>query len=160
MTGTTDFDYPPTQTVALGVALDAVESDLDDAKADLADLDDDAVDRVIRETRAGVSQAQRHVKALQWAVDQFGEEATVTLQAYTATTRARVTDTINRTHIGTVGPDETEVWLIAAGVEAAPWLSGGEDLQTTVEITGQLPPALTDWLADELDELNDLSAGN
>jgi len=137
----TDIDYPPTRTLAFGDALDAVEADLEDA-------DDDA------ETAATESQQD----ALSWAVEQWGSDETVTLAAYTATTRAQTIDQFNTTTAG-AGAEELNIWLVAAGLDAAPWLDD-QDIALKAVATGQLPPALIDWMRDELDDLNALSEGN
>jgi len=141
----TDFDYPPTSTLTLGVALDDVERELDEAE----EGDD---------TDVGQLTADRD--ALTWAVGEFGEAAEITLEAFTTTTRSRTIDTLQRTRVGDVGSNLINDWLVAAGVVDAPWLEGGEDLETRAEITGQLPPALTDWADAQLDDLNELSEGN
>lgn len=136
----TSFDYPPTTTLTLGVALDDVERAL-------AEGGDDAP-------------PEAHRDALAWAVGEFGEDAEITLEAFTTTTRSQTIDTLQRTRVGDVGSNLINDWLVAAGVVDAPWLEGGEDLETRAEITGQLPPALTDWLDAQLDDLNELSEGN
>jgi len=141
----TSFDYPPTTTLTLGVALDDVEQELA-----AAEEDDD--------TDVGQLRADRD--ALAWAVSEFGESGEVTLEAFTTTTRSQTIDTLQRTRVGDVGSNLINDWLVAAGVVNAPWLEGGEDLETRAEITGQLPPALTDWLDAQLDGLNELSEGN
>ena len=138
----TSFDYPPTTTLTLGVALANVEQELATAEEG-----DDAP-------------PEAHRDALAWAVSEFGEDAEITLEAFTTTTRSQTIDTLQRTRVGGVGSNLINDWLVAAGVVDAPWLDGGEDLETRAEITGQLPPALTDWLDAQLDELNELSEGN
>lgn len=135
-----EFDYPPTTTLTLSVALDDVERAL-------AEGDDEAP-------------PESHRDALTWAVGEFGEDAEVTLEAFTTTTRSQTIDTLKRTRAGSIGSNLINDWLVAAGVVDAPWLEGGEDLETKAEITGQLPPALTDWLDAQLDDLNELSEGN
>lgn len=136
----TDIDYPPAQTYTLGGALSTVEDDLDA-------LDEDADERA---TLAN----QRD--ALQWALDQWDAEAELMLQAFTATRRADVVDTLNRTTVGPVGAQKTRTWLVMCSVETAPWLGGGEDYQARAAVADSLPPALVDWLESELEELNDL----
>jgi len=133
-----DFDYPPTREWTLGDALADAEA--------RADGDDDA--------------AETHTSGLQWAVDQFGADAQVELRAFTTTTRDRALDTANRKTVGALGTQELRTWLVAAALEDAPWLDGDEDLTATKRVTGELPPALSDWLDAELSELNDLSEGN
>lgn len=141
----TDFDYPPTREWTLGDALADVE-----ARADAGDEDEDGGDR----------QADTYRKGLQWAVRQFGADATVTLRAFTATTRDRAIDTANRKTVGPLGNQELRTWFVAAALEDAPWLNGDEDLTEAKQVTGALPPALADWLDAELESLNDLTEGN
>lgn len=145
----TNFDYPPTQTYRLGAALEQAEKRVADLEAD-ADPDD--YDRTLNE-------AENQRDALQWAVDEFGDDAELELQAYTAHTRAQVLDTLRNDVFGNPGEEETTVWLIAAGIAAAPWLDD-HDIGSKATVTGQLPPALLDWIETEIDDLNDLSEGN
>lgn len=136
----TDIDYPPSTTVVLADALDDLEQRV-------ATLDEDDP-----EYRAARNQRD----ALSWAVEEFGANAEVTLAAYTAATRARVEDALRSSVVGDIGSGRTQLWLAAAGVDDAPWLSAGDDLATAADVTGQLPPALVDWLQAQLDDLNDL----
>jgi hypothetical protein len=135
-----DIDYPPSRTIAFGDALDDLEQRV-------ATLDEnDAEHRVARNKRDG----------LQWAVEVFGADAAVEIRAYTATTRARVLDELRTGVVGDPGPEQRALWLTAAGISDAPWYDGDEDLATRADIVGQLPPALVDWLDDQLDSINDL----
>jgi hypothetical protein len=136
----TEIAYPPSTTVTLADALDDLEERV-------ATLDEDDPDH-----RPTVNQRD----ALSWAVEEFGGDAEVVLTAYTAATRARVQDALRSSVVGDVGTGRTQLWLAAAGVDDAPWLSAGDDLATTADVTGQLPPALVDWLQAQLDDLNDL----
>ena len=136
----TEIDYPPSRTVALGDALASVEARLEDGDGD------------------GDLANQRD--ALAWGVEEFGAAAEVTVAAFTAATRARVLDELRDGVVGEPGPREMSLWLVAAGVDAAPWLDGGEDIAARAAVTGELPPALVDWLESILDDVNDLSQGN
>lgn len=137
----TGIDYPPTQRTVFAAALDRLDEEADQAG------EEDPVD-------------ETHRHALMWAVDQWGDDAEVTLEAFTTAARSRTLDTLHRTRVGPVGNQQITDWLIAAAITDAPWLDGGEDLETQADLVGQLPPALRDWLDEQLDELNDLTAGN
>lgn len=158
----TDFDYPPAREVTLAQARDDVAESLTDAEGEVDRLedDDDATESALAEARSEVEVTENRLDALGWAVDVFGDDATIALRAFTTTTRSRVLDTLQRKTVGPVGPNRTEDWLTAAGVTTAPWLDGDEDLQKQAAILGELPPALSDWLNDQLSDLNDLSEGN
>jgi len=135
----TEFDYPPAREYTLNQALNSVGEGLDaDTDRDTENLHD----------------------ALAWAVNEFGGEATIELQAFTAKTRSRTLDTARRTTVGELGPNQVQDWLTAAGVVNAPWLTDDEDLQKRHELLTALPPALVDWCNAELTDLNDLSEGN
>lgn len=138
----TGFDYPPTKAWDLQAARERAQ--------ERADTADDATDR---------RRAENQADALGWAVSEFGGEASVELAAYTAQTRARVLDTLQTEIAGDIGPEETQLWLVAAGVESAPWFDD-HDLPSKAAATNRLPPALVEWLNSELDDLNDLSEGN
>lgn len=158
----TDFDYPPTHTVTLDQALAAAEERVEKAVAEVKRLedDDDATGEALAEARQERSDARSQRDALSWAVEEFGGEATVELQAFTATTRSRTLDTVNRVRMGRVGDSELRDWLIAAAIQSAPWADDPTDLEATHEATGRLPPALRDWLNHQLNDLNDLSGKN
>ena len=140
-----DIDYPPTQTYTLGAAAERERK-----RAASLDSDDDR-----REHETARNQAD----ALAWAATQWGEDGEITLSAYTARTRGRIQDTLRTQVMGDPGADESTVWFVAGAIDDAPWIDE-TDLTDKAEATGQLPPALVDWLAAELEELNDLSEGN
>lgn len=134
-----EFDYPPTATLVLGVEYEEAQARVDDEDSDIVETD---------------------VTALGWAVREFGEESELTLEAFTAATRSQTVDTLRRKRAGDVGEGLLSNWLVAAAVTEAPWLDGDESLVERADIVGQLPPALVDYLQDQLDDLNDLSEGN
>jgi exonuclease VII small subunit len=158
----TDFDYPPSWDVSLEEALSSVEADLEDARGrvDKLEDDEDATNDALAEAYSRRQRLESNRDALEWAVQQFGEGARVSMTAFTATTRARTLDEIQRTAVGQVGNEETRIWLLAAALDDAPWLDPGDDLADAYRITGELPPALQDYLDDQLTDLNDLSEGN
>ncbi|AFH22018.1 hypothetical protein OSG_eHP14_00190 [environmental Halophage eHP-14] len=141
------FNYPPTRTQTLGSALDTAENRVSELETD-----DDTGAQTL-------ANARNQRDALHWAVNEFGEDAEIVLSAYTATTRARTLDTLRGDILGDPGPEEIGNWLVAAGVDDAPWIDD-KDTQSKAQRTGQLPPALVDWLDRQLDDLNDLSEGN
>lgn len=156
------MDYPPSTELTLEASLSNVEEELEAAKDRLGELedDDDAKKSALREARSRVGSLSNHADGLRWAIDAWGEEAEVRLTAFTAQSRARTLDTINNKTIGTIGAEETRVWLIAAALDAAPWLDASDDIEGDYRNTGNLPPALQDWLDSEVEDLNDLSPGN
>jgi len=137
----TDWDYPPTRTVALAQARDRLDEQL-------ADCDDAEQDRLAT-LRSGVG----------WAIDQFGTEATIELTAFTARERDRTLDTLREQLVG-VGDREMQQYFLAAQIESAPWLDGDMDLIEHGRVIGELPPAVVDWLQSEADDLNALDEGN
>jgi len=137
----TDIDYPPSQTHTTGTARDDLQERIDDA--------DDAVPNL---------ESQRD--ALAWACDQWGDDAEITIQAFTARSRAQVLDALRTEVMGDFGPERQSNWISASAIQSAPWLEGGEDVVERCRITEELPPGLTDWVSEQLDDLNDLSEGN
>ncbi|MCD2204409.1 hypothetical protein [Halobacterium sp. KA-6] len=158
----TSFDYPPTREFTLETALADVRSELADAEARVDELEDDehAQASALQDARSEREDAASKRNALEWAIREFGEDATITLEAFTATTRARTLDEMQSSTMGDVGGMESRIWLLAAALEEAPWLNGSEDLAEAARVTGALPPAVQDFLDDELTQLNDLSEGN
>lgn len=158
----TDINYPPSRTLTLGSAHEQTADRVTDLGARIDDLkgDDDATDKALAEARNDQNNAESERDALAWACEEFGEEAEITLEAHTTTRRSRVLDTANRKTMGELGSSQLNDWMLAAAVVEAPWLDGGEDLQERYDYLGALPPALSDWISRELQDLNDLSAGN
>lgn len=137
-----DFDYPPTRTLTLGSALEEY------APADGEGEDADDIE-------AARSASIRD--GLQWAIAEWGEDAAFELQAYTAGTRAEVLDRLHQNRVGEVGQQLRRNWFIAAAITDAPWIDGDTPaLADRVEAVAALPPALVDWLNEELAGLNDL----
>jgi hypothetical protein len=93
-------------------------------------------------------------------VDAFGADAEVTLSSMTSGERAMLDDRIRDGRVGDPGPRTKENFVVALGVDDAPWLEGGEDLETKVQILADSPPQVVDWLSVELDDLNDLSGND
>lgn len=158
----TDFDYPPSREFTLTSALAGVEDDLSDAEQRIERLEDDedAQDSALAEARQSRQAAESQRGGLEWAIREFGEDARVCLEAFTATTRARTLDEVRASTVGSVGSEETRIWLLAAALSEAPWLDGDEDLPKAYRITGELPPPVQDYLDDVLEDVNDLAEGN
>lgn len=148
-----DYNYPPTRTYRLGESLD-------DAIQHIADLEDsDDADP------AALQEAATARDGLRWLVSGdgdpdgfggFGRGAEIVVSAYTARERGQTLDTARAKTMGDLGPERLRVWLIAGALEAAPWLDTGDDLRTRYEATGELPPAVLDWLDSELEDINTL----
>lgn len=145
----TDIDYPPTRSITLDNALAQANDRVSDLEPDAEDED----------AERGIVAARSQRDALAWALDQWGDEATVDLQAYTARDRARVHDTVRNEIMGDIGGNELQVWMVAAALTDAPWLDD-KDLQSKAQATARLPPALVDWVKRQLDDINDLTEGN
>jgi len=157
-----DIDYPPSRTYQLSAALDEAKRRVNrlDERIDELEADDEATDQALAEARQERSNAAKQRDALSWAIDEFGADAELTLEAFTANSRARVLDTLQRATVGQVGSEQARNWLIAGSITDAPWLEGGENLRERAEIADAVPPALLDWLDDELEDLNELTEGN
>jgi len=164
-------DYPPSTELTLSAALSNLEDDLAEAqdRVDELEADENAKQSALAEAHSRVNTLENHRKGLQWAIhgdnseggfDGWGENTEIRVTAFTAQSRARTLDTINNKTVGTIGAEETRVWLIAAALDTAPWLDAGDDLEGDYRNTGSLPPALQDWLDSQVEQLNDLSAGN
>lgn len=127
-----DFDYPPTETLVLGDALERWQ-----------DADDH-------------DRADTFADGLGWAVDEFDADAEIVLEALTAGRRNEVIDRINSSRVGDVGDGLVTNWMIAAAITECPWFDDEAPLEDMVAAVAQLPPAVVDWLEHELGELNDL----
>lgn len=163
----TEFNYPPERTIELGSAVTTLADRLDDLEDQVEDLeeavdvaeDDDPDPGAVQELREAHDELQKvrnQHDALQWAVQEWDEEATVRLRAIDTGTRARVEDTIQTAHVGQVGPSGLNNWMVAAGLVDAPFLDDDDELEDKVEVVAHLPPGVTDWLDDTLDDLQDL----
>lgn len=169
-----DFGYPPSRELELGQERSQLEDTLDELDREIEQLqqraeNDDVDEQTLQAKRQQYSDADSARDALVWAIegdgredgfDGWGGDATVTIQSYTASRRARVLDELNRSVVGEVGSNLVRNWIVAGSVTAAPWLDGGESLREQSEIAGQLPPGLLDWLDDQLSDLSQLTEGN
>lgn len=176
-----ELNYPPRRTLTLGAALaqlnneiDALDDEIDEYETDLADTDESDADAEtvndLQEARSRRGDLRPQRDAVRWlahgddrdgedSFDGYGEDAEVVVEAYTAGDRSRVITMLNQTKMGSFGAATVEDWMIAAGVVDAPWLDGGEDLQTRATIVeDQLPPGVRDWLGNQLEDIGDLSA--
>lgn len=160
----TDFEYPPTESTTLGAALEDAERDRDDAEERVTRLEQQANDDTQEDPEdsevADAIDTQHHTEditsALDWLTNEFGEDATVTVEAFTATERARTLDTVQREVMGSVGSEERRQYFIAAALSEAPWLPSDVDLVEAKRITGELPPSVQDWLDELVTNVNDL----
>jgi hypothetical protein len=162
-----DFDYPRTATYRLGDALSDAEERVQTLQCRIDSLSDreDPPEGDLDEKRSERASWEQHKSALQWAVhgddrddgfDGWGEDAEVRLSSLTANDRGRALDTAQRTTVGDLGSRQARTWLIAVGIEAAPWISDDATLRERAAVTGSLPPALRDWLDEQLEDLNAL----
>jgi len=141
-----EINYPPERTIVLGEAADHLEEAEDPADAGLPEDPRSDLDTLASGAR--------------WLVDEFGEEAEITIKGIDSGTRARIEDHITTGVVGDVGGGLLNNYVLAASIVGAPWLEDGDDLDDKVEAVGHLPNQVTDWLASELDDLTRLDAGN
>jgi hypothetical protein len=151
---TLDIDYPPTREIDIGTDRLRLET-----VAGVNDHDhDDADPGVYADLDAGT--AETLLTAVRWVAAEFGADAAVTVSAMTAGDRARLVDHAETGRVGDAGRGSLTNLTVAACVDDAPWLAGGESLPDRAAVTAALPPEVVDWLEFHADDLNDLSPGN
>jgi hypothetical protein len=162
------IDYPPTETITLGVALEAIEADLRDIEARTEELEselpdedseedpDPATTKALREKRSEQSTLSGQQDALEWATDEWGPDEEIALEALTTADRDRARDALRNERMGEVTNTVLQRYIAAQCLTSAPWLESNDDIHDRAEVLGELPPGFSDWLQSELDDLNDL----
>jgi hypothetical protein len=162
------IDYPPTETITLGVALEAIGADLRDIearieelKSELPDEDSDedpdpATTKALREKRSEQSTLNSQKDALEWAVNQWDADAEIKLEAIQAIDRERARDALRTGRMGEITTGVLKRYMATQCLKTAPWVETDDDIHDKAKFLGELPPGLRDWLQAELDELNDL----
>lgn len=151
----TEHSFPPTRTVSLDTALGELEDRVDELESDLEDAEGTDATSLAQELQAATSKRD----GVHWAVEEFGGDAEIALEAFTTGSRARVRDRLRDVAVN-FGNEQLGVWHTAYAIADAPWLEGDEDFVAQCKTFEGLPPGLSDWILDELDDLNDLSPGN
>lgn len=159
------FDYPPNREFVLGAVRDALESDIDDLQQEMdalgaqreeAEDPDPALNRELRDLRSEQNTLETHLDGVEWAIDQWDEESSVTLEALTTQARGETMSAVRTGRMGEVTQDVLDRYLTAAGIADAPFIEDDDDIHDVARLVGQLPPAVTDWIQSKQSELNDL----
>jgi len=160
------FGYNPERTITLGEELERYGGLVDEVQERREAGESDGVDWTEIDGLPDNPRSEPSVlrTGIAWCADRFGEDATVTLRALSAGTRADLSRYLETQRVGSVGSEGYRTHVCAATVVEAPWLDttyeGAEDLGERVEILREAPPQVLDWLATEADRLNDLSVKN
>lgn len=159
------------------IVLTEEHSRLDDRLDALADTVADADDGT--DVSDAVEEAQRienrHLPGVQWGIDEFGTDTTVTIGALTTGERHSVSETVSRINKekqqfgGAAFEDKgspTSVF-VAAGIVDAPFVETDENgekqndiLSLLATVDDELQPQFTGWLEHRINELSSHTPGN
>lgn len=158
------FDYPPSREIRLGSARDQLEREIADLDREIDDLegrvdespDDPAPKAALRETRSEKNSLETQLDGVTWAISSWREDATIAVQGLTTESRGEALHAVRHGRMGEVTSDTLGRYLNAQSLQAAPFLEDDDDIHDVAHVIGALPPAFSDWLNDQLDDLNDL----
>lgn len=148
--------------------LQDVAQGLDQRLDNLADKvakagDDEDTSESVQEAR----QLEGHLAGIQWAIDEYGADAEITLGALTTGEYARVSDyTTDAANEQVGGPTSVEgasqIFFVAAGLVDAPFVDDSAGFEDRCAAVRGLPPQITRWLESQVDELTtpDVDLGN
>lgn len=147
-----------TETYTFGAERDRLDDRLDDIADQLANADA-GTQGANRLRREGVT-VESQLKALEWACDEYGADAEVTVQALDAGEMARVRDKAAeiRSELGTDAglPGARRNIYAAMALVDAPFLS--ENAETVDDKVGAVqdghPDGLVDWIQSRAEDLN------
>lgn len=154
-----------TQTIRLADARDRLfreREDLAERAANLAvaESDEEARTQAVQ-IRDEAETVESHAHGLQWAVEQWGEDATVTVRALTAGDSARVDQHLDQHWMGDASESIRSHARIAVAIESAPFVDPGSDLTDTHTAIADLDhDGFVDWLAAEVEDFSTPGLGN
>lgn len=165
-------EYLTTTTIVLGDKADQLAQRRDDLAAEIREAqqtaqeteDEDESTRLAREV-ARISQradgANRHLKGVLWAVDQWGEDAEIVLSGLNSEEYAQVEDYLQHGRVG-AGAGAHRNATVAMALEDAPFLPDGPPgfRDRLEEYVGPLPVNVTQWLESEVNDLTSPDPGN
>ena len=157
-----DGEYPQTREYRLGDVRESLSGDVDELEEDVERLenDDDALSREIEAKRQEMRQRRNQLADIEWLIEVFDADATVTMQSLRMQERDAVEQAVRRGRVGDADGAILRDYTLAASIQDAPWLEDDDDLHTHAELINDLPPDLADWLQECLNEVNDLAPGN
>lgn len=161
-----------TTTITLADELDRLDARLDALAAEVGELESD-LDTVIEEMATGdaagygdaVEEAIRiqesFLPGVNYLVEEYGDEATVTVGGLTAGDRGRVQDRTAAAKAQRVGWSAGggggstaglwSIFYVAAGVVDAPFVDGDGGFEAHVRAVREQPPQVVDWLENRVD---------
>lgn len=144
-----------TAAAELDAQLDEIAEEV--ARIDPGERDSDNDEFVALRQRA--TELEKQLGGIEWLIDEYGADATVTVTGLTARETAVVGDRIRDLESETLTPTKSvesmsQVIWVAEGLEAAPFLEDGGDFEAAFAAVGGLPRQVLDWLDDQISELS------
>lgn len=96
-----------------------------------------------------------HLQGVEWALDDWGEDAAVDVEGLRAGAFADVEDRLTevaQNRDAPVGPGMTRNYLVAKAITEAPYLDGDEDLTRRLAAVASLPVAFVKWAKARIDD--------
>lgn len=154
--------WSDSETYVLGEVADRLDARLDELADTVSDEqpdDDSDATEAYQEAVQEARDVDQHYKGVLWAVEQWGADAEVVLAPLATGAHAQVLDysmDLKQNQVG--GPDSIQgsrrLFFVAAGLEDAPFLDGGEDIEARVGELSGLPNQFTGWLHSEVDDIS------
>lgn len=153
---------PREETIRLGDALDELDDRLDDLAASLQDAEDGTASAAVLQRSANEIDTQG--ADLAGLVEEYGEDAEVTVRGLDAGEYARVEDraAAMRAQADQPGgmPGSTRNVWAAAGLVDAPFLDEDADFDQKIQAVASLDPGVAKWLEARVNDLTSVSEGN
>jgi hypothetical protein len=142
--------------IVLSEEIKRIDDKMDELLEQVADLhpDNPAVDDLQSKGR----QLDTHLSGLEWAQEEWGADATIILEGLTGGEFAKVEDELSDVAVGRQRrggqPGARRVFLVAFGVDDAPYLDDGADDDARIAAAGALPLAFQKWAEAQINELS------
>lgn len=153
---------PREETIRLGDALDELDDQLDQLAASLQTAEDGTASAAVLQRSANEIDTQG--ADLSGLVDEYGEDAEVTVRGLDAGEYARVEDRVAAMRAGTDEPgglpgSSRNVWA-AAGLVDAPFLDDDAGFDAKIQTVAAQDPGVAKWLEARVNDLTSVSEGN
>lgn len=153
------MNFEPT-TYTIRDERDRIDEQLDELAEKAASADDE---RTIQRFQQQAAELQHQLNGLDQLIDEYGPEATVTVEGLTTGGYAQVQDDIAQgTAPGESSPGARRNMIVGTGLVDAPFLedTDADDRTATLARVAELPIGVTLWLEDRIDEETTGDKGN
>lgn len=151
-----------TETITIEEAVTELEDERDQLADEIAqitpaDRTQDNSDFVSASERAG--EVERYLGGLEWAREEFGNDAEFVLSGLATQETLEVADRVNDLQNETITPTQSTdnistIFWVAYGLEDAPFVDAGDEFEDVCATVRALPRQVTDWLESRISDLS------